>query len=165
MGRRSRRAADSSSSGEEEEYVVEKVLDRRVVRGQAEYLLKWKGFSEAAAPPPHKIPFFPKQSFYSQNNPFIPQTIHFFLKKILFFPKNNPFYSQNNPFFFSQNNPFIPKTTHFSPKQSLFSQNSHFFPQISQSNDIARGFERGLEPEKIIGATDSCGDLMFLMKW
>ncbi|NWW02237.1 CBX5 protein, partial [Oreocharis arfaki] len=34
-----------------------------------------------------------------------------------------------------------------------------------QSNDIARGFERGLEPEKIIGATDSCGDPMFLMKW
>ena len=41
----------------------------------------------------------------------------------------------------------------------------HFFPPNPQSNDIARGFERGLEPEKIIGATDSCGDLMFLMKW
>lgn len=28
-----------------------------------------------------------------------------------------------------------------------------------------RGFERGLEPLKIVGATDASGELMFLMMW
>eukprot|EP00966_Prymnesium_polylepis_P080868 1873545-Prymnesium_polylepis.1 len=38
------RVAMSSDSEEEEEYIVEKILDERVVRGKKEYLIKWQGY-------------------------------------------------------------------------------------------------------------------------
>eukprot|EP00070_Physeter_catodon_P040407 XP_028347301.1 chromobox protein homolog 5 [Physeter catodon] len=133
MGKKTKRTADSSSSEDEEEYVVEKVLDRRVVKGQVEYLLKWKGFSESDL----ALRRWPVQRVL-------------FLGQVLML--------------------LTLRTTPRVPYIVMFIWGPHSILSSAggcqaQSNDIARGFERGLEPEKIIGATDSCGDLMFLMKW
>ena len=34
-----------------------------------------------------------------------------------------------------------------------------------QSSNTPTGFERGFEAEKVLGATDSAGELMLLVKW
>ncbi|XP_074420996.1 LOW QUALITY PROTEIN: chromobox protein homolog 5 [Larus michahellis] len=141
MGKRSKRAADSSSSGDEEEYVVEKVLDRRVVKGQAEYLLKWKGFSEE------------HNTWEPEKNLDCPELISEFMRKYKKMKEGDG----NKP---------REKAEGAKRKGGLGAGGDDIKAKKKrESNDIARGFERGLEPEKIIGATDSCGDLMFLMKW
>nr|XP_061802496.1 chromobox protein homolog 5-like [Nerophis lumbriciformis] len=138
MGKKSRE--DESSSSDEEEYVVEKVLDRRVVKGRVEFFLKWKGYSEK------------HNTWEPEKNLDCPELISEFMKT------------------YKKSGSSTPSSSGGSKPSSAPSDDddeSGSKPKKKKEDEIlvARGFEKGLEPEKIIGATDSCGDLMFLMKW
>ncbi|XP_050961997.1 chromobox protein homolog 1a [Labeo rohita] len=119
---------------EEEEYVVEKVLDRRVVKGRVEYLLKWKGFSDE------------DNTWEPEDNLDCPDLIAEYLQKQKPVDKKD--------------------TTGKRKGESDTDGGEDSRPKKRKDEqDKPRGFARGLEPERIIGATDSSGELMFLMKW
>lgn len=159
MGKKSREGESSSSSSEEEEeYVVEKVLDRRIVKGRVEFFLKWKGYSEMY------------NTWEPETNLGCPKLISEFMKTYkktssggATTPSSGSAKSSSGSSGRSKDNSSS-KRRHSDDDDEEGSSN-----KTKRKKDdavlIARGFEKGLEPEKIIGATDSCGDLMFLMKW
>lgn len=122
---------DAQETQEEpEEFVVEKVLDQRLVNGKVEFFLKWKGFTDA------------DNTWEPEENLDCPELISAFLE------------AQKN---------VKEKPAPVKRKASTDEPETE-----SKKKDVAekpRGFARNLEPERIIGATDSSGELMFLMKW
>lgn len=153
MGKKSRE--EESSSSDEEEYVVEKVLDRRVVKGRVEFFLKWKGYSDK------------HNTWEPEKNLDCPELIAEFMKT---YKKNSsssstPSSGGSKSSMGSSGRPKDPSSA--KKRSSDDEEEGGSKPKKKKEEDVlvARGFERGLEPEKIIGATDSCGDLMFLMKW
>ncbi|KAJ8265691.1 hypothetical protein COCON_G00147900 [Conger conger] len=149
MGKKNqRRPEDDQSSSEEEEYVVEKVLDRRMVKGRVEYFLKWKGFTDK------------HNTWEPEKNLDCPELISEFMKTYKK-PSSAPSSAS------SGGRSKDPTKRKNSSDEEEEEEEGGSKAKRKKEDDIliARGFERGLEPEKIIGATDSCGDLMFLMKW
>uniref|UniRef100_A0A3Q2GIB2 Chromobox homolog 1b (HP1 beta homolog Drosophila) n=1 Tax=Cyprinodon variegatus TaxID=28743 RepID=A0A3Q2GIB2_CYPVA len=118
---------EAEEEEEEEEYVVEKVLNRRVVKGRVEYLLKWKGFSNE------------DNTWEPEENLDCPDLIAEYLQK--------------------------QKSAHEGKRKAAGDSEGDESKSKKKKDDKLRGFARGLEPERIIGATDSTGELMFLMKW
>ncbi|XP_026208069.1 chromobox protein homolog 1a [Anabas testudineus] len=128
-------AAAGAEEEEEEEYVVEKVLDRRVVKGKVEFLLKWKGFSDE------------DNTWEPEENLDCPDLIAEYIQK------------------HKEKEEKKKESKRKTASEGSGDSEERGSKRKKEEGEKARGFGRGLQPERIIGATDSSGELMFLMKW
>uniref|UniRef100_A0A1A8G9J0 Chromobox homolog 1a (HP1 beta homolog Drosophila) n=2 Tax=Nothobranchius korthausae TaxID=1143690 RepID=A0A1A8G9J0_9TELE len=127
--------AAAAEEEEEEEYVVEKVLDRRLVKGKVEFLLKWKGFSDE------------DNTWEPEENLDCPDLIAEYMQK------------------YREREEKKKESKKKGASETSGDAEERPSKKRKEEGEKARGFGRGLLPERIIGATDSSGELMFLMKW
>lgn len=75
----------------------------------------------------------------------------------------------------TKNSPRSKATASPEPSRKRARESEEYAPDPKRPNDensaaksptkVVRGFARNLKPDRIIGATDSSGELMFLIKW
>lgn len=156
--------SDDDEQDVENEYIVEKILDCRVKpNGKKEYYLKWKGYSDA------------DNTWEPEENLECPDLIADFNERQA---RQKAGKSTSTTASKRKANDQLSEITN--SKQKNTSDKSGGGVTGSASTDRTstadleaelkeispnRGFDRGLEPEKILGATDSSGELLFLMKW
>ncbi|XP_017094755.2 chromobox protein homolog 3 [Drosophila bipectinata] len=118
------------------EFSVERVEDKRTVNGRTEYYLKWKGYPRS------------ENTWEPVENLDCPDLIANFEESL----KNNMKETKK-------------RQSTSSTSDSIRSKRKSFMEDETEEQKKLIGFERGLEASKILGATDSSGHLMFLMKW
>ncbi|XP_018027497.1 chromobox protein homolog 1 [Hyalella azteca] len=121
---------------EEEEYSVEKVLDKRIRGGVVEYYLKWKGYGDE------------DNTWEPETNLDCPELIEAFEVA-----RKKEEEKKEEAKKKKRSSTVAEEPVKKKAKKTV------------EEDNRPRGFDRGLEAEKIIGATDSSGELMFLMKW
>jgi len=140
-------AEDKEESGpEEEEFVVEKILEKRIVHGKTEYLLKWKGYGED------------DNTWEPVENLGCPELIAEF-ERVWKLKEDQKVASKT--------------AKKRGAEAAVIEKEERKENKNKKSKTVAKeparaeqtGFDRGLQADKIIGATDSSGELMFLMKW
>lgn len=139
MGKKKMQKDSPPDEGEVEEYTVEKILDKRIRHGKVEYYLKWKGYSNA------------DNTWEPEENLDCPDLIAEFeekRKKKVEEKKDTPEKKR--------------KVNGTESNEGIVQKKRK---KTTEEDNRPRGFDRGLDPERIIGATDSSGELMFLIKW
>ncbi|XP_053204640.1 chromobox protein homolog 1-like [Panonychus citri] len=127
---------------EEEEYIVEKILDKRTRGGRVEYFLKWKGYSES------------DNTWEPVENLDCPDLISEFEEDRK--RKKNEKKGGSGG---------TGGSVAGDDKKRKSASVDGDKKKKKADEDKPRGWDRGLEPQKIIGATDASGELMFLIKW
>lgn len=156
------RRSNEAGEEEEEEYVVEKILKKRVKNGKAEYYLKWKNYPET------DNTWEPEENLDCQDllDAF---NAEYDKKKKPDDDKGDKRKSGKSEKKEKEKVPEKPKEKEKKVKEEAKPLSQPRKRKISSTDDDLpverKGFDRGLDAEKIIGATDSGGQLMFLMKW
>lgn len=148
---------------EEEDLEVESILDTRRVSGKVQYLLKWKGFSEE------------HNSWEPEENLACPDLIEAFESKRRSRKKDEEKKRRSKEVRSTKLSgeedantpPSKKKKGNKTDKDDTIKEEDKVIEKLTSSKklDTPRGFDRGLEAERILGATNSMGPLMFLMKW
>ncbi|XP_072936329.1 chromobox protein homolog 5-like isoform X2 [Epargyreus clarus] len=151
MGKKDKKG-DSSDGSTEEEYVVEKVLDKRTVKGKVQYLLKWKGYKEE------------ESTWEPEENLDCEQLIRTFEESRKEKEAKKPEERSKKRVRESSEDTSSGRKGRGA---SVSSADEHRdIKRERKSEEKAKsGFEKGLKAEKIIGASDATGELMFLVKW
>jgi len=119
-----------------EEYEVERILEKRTRKNKTEYLVKWKGYDDPA-----------ENTWEPEDNLDCPDIIRKFESK--------------------HEAKLEAKSGGGGDKKRKAPTSAASTPSAKKEkkeND-GKGFNRGLKADKIIGATNDPGELMFLIKW
>ena len=133
-----------SDNENEEDFKVEKIIRKRLRAGRVEYFLKWEGYSEE------------DNTWEPASNLSCPELIAEFesaqAAKIKAAADRSSGSSSN-------------AGGKSGSKSGGGDTGSGSSSVKKAKKDEKVGFDRGLDPDKIIGATDTSGELMFLVKW
>lgn len=131
--------------GEEEEYVVEKIIDHRYTKkGKLEYFLKWKGFTDA------------DNTWEPAENLNCPELVEAYEAEKGKIEKKVPKPKVGNKSTSEEKSLDEKKA-----KKRKIENTSKEKKKLDKQN----GFDKGLTAEEIIGATESNGEVHFLIKW
>jgi hypothetical protein len=183
-----KQASDSEGSGDDEpEYEVERIVKKRVKGSKVEYEIKWKNYPESDntwEPVEHLTCTELLADFEAQAKkkadkekekkkpgPASASKAASSAKKPEKKPEEEKKAETSTSKRRSKADSPVPVPDSTSNKRKKTSQAPSVTDDEGSSTPTRsgpkekKGFERGLAPEKIIGATDSNGQLMFLMKW